>query len=473
MKTTCSRRAFLKALGAGGALVPLLEADRGFGATAFPKRVLFVVTPNGVIQSRYWPSGTRHDFAWPANSIGHPLQEIKGDIIVPRGINMQSAKDDPHVFGGHDNFTHILVGQLQSTVGTGTGHSFKGTKNGGAPSIDHVLAQRLNPPTKFKTLAAAVMVQWGAKNQARISWSARDVAVTPQEDPYKLYDALFTGVAGAPTGGSAAETERLFRERRSMLDLVGKDLVRFRANLSREDQLKLDAHTASIRELEKRFDPKFAAQVTCTKPTLQELAMGMPNPQSMPNYPLIGRLQMDLLVEAFACDQTRIATLQWSNAAANNVIFTWLGGIADDKRATKYFTEYYDHHTISHFGSSGNGPDGEVKYLAERWYHEQLVYLVKRLKARREGAGTLLDNTLVVWMNNMHDGGAHSHGPNLPVVLAGRCGGYFETGQFLTLPAVPHNRLLLTAAHAMGATDLEAVGDPRYCVGGPIAEMRA
>jgi hypothetical protein len=183
---------------------------------------------------------------------------------------------------------------------------------------------------------------------------------------------------------------------------------------------------------------------------------------------------MDLAVEALACDLTRVVTLQWSNAAANNVVFSWLGNAFTeratlDKGGRPEFGELHNHHEITHHGEQL----AHLKATAENWYHRQLVYLVEKLRSKREGDGTLLDNTIVLWANNMHDGAAHSHGPHLPWIIAGRGGGRIGAGRFLDLSAspVPHNRLLLSLCEAM---DVPAAtfGDPQYCTGGPIAELR-
>src|SRR5687768_3092679 len=134
MKTrSYSRRSFLETLGvgAGSALLPLLHADGAHAATAsgFPKRLLIVVTSNGVLQDRYWPEGGETDFHFPAGTpeiphITAPLEAIKRDLLCIKGITMQSAIDDKDVFGGHDNFTHMLVGTRQEVKGKGQGHDF-------------------------------------------------------------------------------------------------------------------------------------------------------------------------------------------------------------------------------------------------------------------------------------------------------------------------------------------------------------
>ncbi len=83
--------------------------------------------------------------------------------------------------------------------------------------------------------------------------------------------------------------------------------------------------------------------------------------------------------------------------------------------------------------------------------------LATKLKAVPEGDGTMLDNTFVIWGNELGD--AKYHRPeNIPYVLAGGAGGHFETGRFVKAGGQDHSRLLVSACHAMGLTDLESFG---------------
>src|SRR5206468_10347303 len=93
--------------------------------------------------------------------------------------------------------------------------------------------------------------------------------------------------------------DKLLKERRSVLDVVGKDLARLQTRLSGEDRQKLDVHVNAIRDLEQRLDPKFAASSSCTQPALAA-SDGTLDVQSVPNYPRVAQLQMDLAVEALA-----------------------------------------------------------------------------------------------------------------------------------------------------------------------------
>jgi hypothetical protein len=111
--------------------------------------------------------------------------------------------------------------------------------------------------------------------------------------------------------------------------------------------------------------------------------------------------------------------------------------------------------------------NAETKEMLTRinaWYAGELAYLMDKLAQIPEGDGTLLDNTLILWCNELSRGNAHSH-PDMPFVLAGRAGLRGRTGRFLQYPgSVPHNNLLVSILQAL---DVPATrfGDRDHCTG--------
>jgi hypothetical protein len=168
------------------------------------------------------------------------------------------------------------------------------------------------------------------------------------------------------------------------------------------------------------------------------------------NYPAIGKVQMDLLVAALACDQTRVASLQWSRSVSD-IPMPWLNISTG-------------HHTLSHTPDTDTASQASLVQI-DTWYATQFAYLLQGLDAVTEADGsTLLDNCMVVWVNELSKGNIHSHQP-LPVVIAGGCGGALRTGRLLTFsPQQPHNNLLVAIANVMG-TNITTFGNPSYCTG--------
>ena len=170
------------------------------------------------------------------------------------------------------------------------------------------------------------------------------------------------------------------------------------------------------------------------------------------HIPEISRSQIDLLVGAFANDDARVATLQYTNSVGQ-ARMTWLG-IQDG------------HHSLSH--DPDHAKESHEKLVKiNRWFAGEIAYLAKRLDSIPEpdGQGTMLDHTTIVWTNELGKGNSHSQ-DNLPFILLGSGLG-FKTGHFADLGGVPHNRLWLAIAGAFGHS-IDAFGNPKLCQEGPL-----
>src|SRR5207247_2186734 len=134
------------------------------------------------------------------------------------------------------------------------------------------------------------------------------------------------------------------------------------------------------------------------------------------NIPKISKTQIDLMVNAFANDFNRVATFQITNSVGNAKM-RWLG--IDQ-----------GHHEISHEPDK-NEAAVEKLIKINTWYCEQMAYLAKRLSETKEpgGEGTLLDNTTIVWTNELGKGNSHTM-DDIPFVLLGN-GLDFKMGRSL------------------------------------------
>lgn len=165
------------------------------------------------------------------------------------------------------------------------------------------------------------------------------------------------------------------------------------------------------------------------------------------NFPAVGKLQMDLMAMALACDLTRVGTIQWENSVGN-VQFTWLN-------ITR------GHHDMSHDGDDVTQTMENLTQI-NIWYAQQLAYLLGKLAAIPEGSGTMLDNTLVFCVNELSRGNVHSHNP-MPYLFAGGTGGTLQMGRFLQFKGEPHNNLLVSLMNLYGVEG--TFGDPNFCTG--------
>jgi hypothetical protein len=151
---------------------------------------------------------------------------------------------------------------------------------------------------------------------------------------------------------------------------------------------------------------------------------------------------MDLTVGALAGDVTRAVTIQLGTEACNRIIPTWLGFKATGNTSSGV-GDSNGMHTIAHRG-------GGDKLKVDGWFHETFGYLIGKLKAAKEADGTsLLDNTVVLFANHMRTGGGHET-DQIPWLLAGRCRGYFKTGQAVNVDNIHHTAVLKEMIRAMG-----------------------
>jgi hypothetical protein len=125
------------------------------------------------------------------------------------------------------------------------------------------------------------------------------------------------------------------------------------------------------------------------------------------------------------------------------------------------------HHSLSHEPDSNEDAQTKLTKI-NRWFCEQLAYLTKRLAETPEpgGEGSLLDNTLIVWSNELGKGNSHTLN-DIPFVMVGN-GLDFQMGRSLKFGRTAHNRLLLSLAQGFGH-DISKFGNPDFCGDGPLS----
>lgn len=434
-----SRRQFLRgALGASVGL-PFLASLRGTARAfppKFPKRLVIFHTPNGSLHESWVPDGTETSFK--LSPILEPLEKVKNDILVLNKIDLESSYHGPGGDVGHANgMGHLLTG----TELTAGGYE---SALGGGISVDQLVANKIGKGTKLPSLELGVQAS-GPTGWIRMSYRGPNVSLPVENDPQKVFDRVFGSLGKDPLGLARARARK-----HSVLDAVMGEFDAVRNGLSSNDRTKLDNHLSAVRDLEKRLDTAAVLGGTCVKPK----EPGAIDIFENANYPVLGKLQMDLLVMALACDITRVGSLLWAGAANNAQVFDWIG-IKDS------------HHQLTHANPAAS-KDSLVAIM--RWYTSQFAYLISALKAVPEGTGTMLDNTAVLWVSELSVGNSHNR-REMPFVLAGKAGGYFKTGRFVTFPSgTPHNDLLLSLAQAMDV-ETKSIGNPAYC-SGPLKKLQ-
>lgn len=443
-----SRRDVLQGLLAGTAAIPLLNAGSAHGQSEPPTRLLVVAQPNGTRNALFWPTGNAGALTFPEYTA--PLAPMQDKLLFLKGIRHCSAVVGDNGFaGGLNGSEHARgIGGLLTArpLGRGAFKSFMATSGWGSGiSLDQHLAEVLQPPTTFKTLELGVQVR-DAEVRGRISYSGADRPIPPRESPAEVFNALFGNAVTGP-GGEAAEAdpvlEQLRAERRSVFDLSLREIDRLKLRLGTDDRNKLDAHMTAIRNIEERLSgltPSGPVQGgSCTIPQGDWDV----NTNDDATLEVTGQLHMDLAAAAFACDQTRIITLQW-NYAESEHYFPFL----DLTR---------NHHTISHdWQGAGFTEYGKIQV----WFSQQFLYLLNKLDSYNEGERSLLDNSVVFWGSEIGESTSHDL-TLMPYVLAGGAGGRLKSGLIdYGNSKKDNNQLLVSLAQLMGATEVTSFGDP-------------
>lgn len=447
-KLRLSRRAMLR--GAGGIAVglPFLEimsssrAARAQAATPPPKRFIVFFSPDGTVRPAWQLPAGATETSFQLSRILAPLEPNKDKLVVLDGVVATSCTKglgDDHMrgMGGMLTGIELLPGTTQGGAGDPAGLA-------GGISVDQQIANAIGTTTKFKSLELGVESRSSGTVWGYTSYAAADKPLPPDNKPSAVFTRVF-GQLGADNGALL----KLQAERRSVLDAVIASYQRLNPKLGTADRAKLDAHLTNVRDLEKRVTATTGVGAACVKPAAPPTI----DTNANANFPMLGKLQMDLLVMAMACDLTRVGTIQWENSVGD-VRFTWV-----DPAITR------GHHDMSH---DADTVAETQEYLTKInvWYAQQLNYLLDSMKAIDEGNGTLLDNTVVLWCNELAKGNAHSHSP-MPFLLAGGAGGALRGGRFLKYNNVPHNNLLVSCMNLMGVPGT-TFGNPAYCTG-PLA----
>ena len=421
------------------------------GTQGAPKRLVIWFTANGTRQDVWTP---------PANMdlSGHvlhaPLAPFAQKLIFLDGVNQAVAYDsigDGHQTGMACLLTNaeILPGSLFCEGSCEAGmEQYVGW--GGGISVDQYVANEIKKSvtTKFSSLELGVQVK-SSTVWSRMSYAGPDQPVPPRENPNQNFDDFF-----ADLGADPFALEVIRKKRKSVLDAVMSDYSSFNPRLGKDDRIRLEQHLDSIRNVEKALDATGVVGEACEVPTTM-----LPGSSDDQNdmYPQTGRAQMDLLAMALACDLTRVASLQWSRSVSN-VRFTWINQILGE-----------GHHDLSHYGDSDGSSQADILSI-NQWYTEQFAYLLGALDAMPEGEGSVLDNSVIVWVNELGKGNSHTRN-DIPFILAGGCQGYFKTGQALDLGGQPHGKLLVSLCEAMGHP-VSTFGVPQHSQG-PLPGIKA
>src|ERR1700733_3044487 len=420
-KKHLSRRTVLKGAGAVIAL-PLLDAmipaATAWADTAavIKPRLGYVYFPHGAVQKFWTPDGTGKDFKF--SRILQPLEGIPDYVPVVTNLRNKPAEStDPH-------------GIIEATWLTCLAPTARGEGPNAGVSIDQVAAHQFGQDTPLPSIELC------GEPGGACNYHSPGQGLPLEGNPRHVFTTMFG------PGDSNTERKGLLQSTGSLLDYVqvaSKDLSR---KLDGSDRALVNNYLESVREVELR---------------VQKLLAKADSLGNLPNAPLgapddFGELldiQFEMIALAFQTGQTRIATMRMVKEASMRTY-----------PALKVDEAF---HPLSHHGED---PDKFERLVRIQAYHtDRLNRFAKRLASVKEGNGTLLDNSIILYGSNMANSDLHNNNP-LPQLLLGRGVG-IKGGQHLAMPKdAPHANLLLTMVQRAGV-NLDKFSDST----GPLADV--
>jgi len=371
--------------------------------------------PNGRRPEWWVPAATGYGLVFSGQSAA--LQPFAARALSLVGLDNIAARNSPgaaHAMG-------------TGTIMTGTTiPDFNGVKNG--ISLDQIVAQNLPLTTRFRSL------QWSAGEPGTcdvggapcaytqsISWAGYGSPLIPTIDPAIAFERLFNSGADGLTG-AAGEVRR--RSVGSVLDSVQEDARELSGVLGSDDRARLEEYFTALRELEH----KLSGDATCERPA-DGPSSGLPYPDRVNAFHQLIKL-------AFQCDQTRIISF---------MIEFGLSGRSHD-----FIDAPGTHHGLSHYTNS----DDYVRLSrVESWHSLQLAGMLQLLadSPGTEGGASLLDETLVLAISSMGEGGSHDHANNCPLIF-GAAGTVNATNNQIAVPGTPLANLHVSLLKAFGVS---------------------
>lgn len=489
-KIWMSRRNVLR--GAGVALaLPFLESLRPAPALAQAagktKHYVFMYFSNGVARAFWPPTGSGAGTAWQLSALLEPLAPYKQYIQVLSNVGQSE------LFGGNPNPSHS---QLAAPTTSCTRNDASRPILGG-PSIDQVIAQNLTGAYKFKSLqiGCSTMNSYPDGQHPAISrsmsWAATDQPLYKEVNPQAVFDRLIAEVTPGPGGAvpdpAADAAAKLRRDRDiSVLDYVLEEASSLNAKLSTGDKRKLDQFLTSVKELEARAKMQGGAlpgggSKTYTRPTLAasyneraDIKSVSANDPAGYNRNEHAEVMNDLITMAFETGLTPVVSHMLDDARSDyhyNFLKqrTFTGGTSTEINApldTVLQGDLLGLHALQH-----DGDDNDGFATVNHFFVQKFATLLDRLSKAMEpdGSGTILDNTVVVFMSGMQ--GSNHGANNLPIVIGGSGGGVFKTDYHHNFPQeVRLADVHLTVLHSgFGLTQVASHGNSEGIVQGLLA----
>ncbi|MEZ5288910.1 MAG: DUF1552 domain-containing protein [Vicinamibacterales bacterium] len=441
-KRHLSRRTVLKGLGVTAAL-PFLDAmvpaSTAWAKTAAASKVRLAAlemvhgsagsTAYGIKTNLWSPAATGRDFDLSPGSLA-PLEGVKQHITIVSNTDLRQAEafTTPEIGGDHFRASAVFLTQAhpKQTMGSDVRAGV---------SLDQLYAQRVGQDTPIPSMqlciepvdqAGGCEYNYSCVYTDSISWADAETPLPMIRDPRTVFDQLF-GV-----GATKEERAQRRREDKSILDGLTDSVTRLKARIGAADRARLDDYLEDVREIERRIQKVEAFNSSGQERELPGAPVGVPD-----SYDEHVRLMFDLQALAFGSDITRVFAFKMSRDVSGRVF-----------PSTGVTTGF---HNASHH----NAREDRIRDFAKiNQYHVSLLpHFIEKLASMKEGDGTVLDNTLIIYGSPMGDPNVHNH-RRCPLLFAGHAGGALKGGLHIkAADGTPMANTFVDVLHKLGQDD--------------------
>jgi hypothetical protein len=504
-----SRREVLATATGSVFLAPFLRMRRLEAQNVNPKRLVICFTPDSHTPE-WWPTGSGTSF-----TLQEPLADFRG-----LESNMLFIQRLDH-FWTFDNHHEAGMAQLF----TGGRFNNDTQRYSTAPSIDQILLQKsdFRGGTPIASMHVSAGGGGGTDKRHVISYSGPGQPMAHEENAARAFSNTFNGVTFGTQALQVTDQGRQ-EARRKILQVNTAQLKRIQTYLGQSEREKLELHVEALYECERRIPPRTGTGgqggtsgamgtggqggrggnggstgaggrgggggstagrggsggstgtggsgstgtggsggtvVTggvCEKVNTTGVAS---NARDAAVTTKQAQCMADLIVNGFTCDRTRIGDFGMSFSGGHHEGLLGYSSSWHDNVA--HISKTNDAITVG--GASVTTRAAFITF--DRFWGGHVAYLAKRLSMIKEGNGTMLDNTLIVW--GVESGTNHNHSPrDMQYLLIGGRNLGVKTGQYLKLASTQSsNKLLTSIMHACGYTAATGLGEEPNC--GPLA----
>ncbi len=416
---TVSRRMFLR--GAGGrrwrspCLTSLLSRDARAQYVP-PKRFVTIAADHGVYEQLWYPTGYKRQLPAGATHTSRDLSSIAGSVSDIIGPQFDGLKSKLLLIRGLDSALHFpnSNGHMRSTTLCGT---YLGGTHPGS-SVDVVLSKSPKVKRAETTLSHVSCGVWGENHSFELKNGSMNQPFM-YSDGKQLFDYLFAGFS--PT---ASEGERIKRRRLLLMDSVLENYreVSRSARLGSADKRVLDEFVTGFASVEQRIKNQGVGPSACS---VTMPPFGTYDAEDVLQYERRINEMLDILALALKCGVVQVAQFGLPTPedsrpppASNYAVFKNL-----NSQGVQFTLPIHDY-------SHEAGAAQTVLPSFQRWLARFVARFMTSLDTPEgSGSNTFLDNSLVLYQNNLSNGSLHLR-YDLPVLAGGSLGGRFATGKF-------------------------------------------